>query len=152
MLSKDAQKSLDISLQNIFTSFFEDEVTSADILTKGKAHADKENNVVVVDNATSHDVQVSHQNLDPVLVGDTEQVFHTDAPSVPTMVGHSDPIDTSSFEESKSDNMDSNDLSLTKIPFSKNKGWQEVQSKKQKKATLAQYTRPATRASISISQ
>ncbi|PON50649.1 hypothetical protein PanWU01x14_221820 [Parasponia andersonii] len=108
------------------------------VSVKGKGHADKEDKVVVVDNATSQDdAQVLQQNLDPILVRDTDKVFHTEAPLHPTMVGNSNPIYTLSFEESKSDNMDTNDIFPTKVSFSKNKGWQEVQFKKQKKATKA---------------
>ncbi|PON46840.1 Zinc knuckle CX2CX4HX4C [Trema orientale] len=73
MVSKDAEKP-QMPLQNIFAFLFEDEVTSADILAKGKSHTDKEDAIVVVDNVTSQDVEVLHQNSNPIRVHDIDQV------------------------------------------------------------------------------
>ncbi|PON54934.1 hypothetical protein PanWU01x14_191800 [Parasponia andersonii] len=76
---------------------------------------------------------------------------HIEAPTAE--VGISDPKSSSSFVESKSDHsLDTSDLSLTKVFTSKDEGWQEVQSKKKKKASQAQYSKPVTRASKTNSQ
>ncbi|PON61248.1 Zinc knuckle CX2CX4HX4C [Parasponia andersonii] len=51
-------------------------------------------------------------------------------------------IGSSSIEESKSDSLNTSDLSPTKAFASYDEGWQEVQSRKKKKAPLAQFSRP----------
>ncbi|PON50333.1 Zinc knuckle CX2CX4HX4C [Parasponia andersonii] len=61
-------------------------------------------------------------------------------------------IGSSSVEESKSDSLNTSDLSPTKVFTSHNEGWQEVQSRKKKKAPPAQFSRPVTRSTKSNSQ
>ncbi|PON42859.1 Endonuclease/exonuclease/phosphatase [Trema orientale] len=60
--------------------------------------------------------------------------------------------DSSSFQESTNDSFNTSDLSPTKVFALKDEGWQEVQSEKKKKASQAQFTRPFTRSSRTISQ
>ncbi|PON62524.1 hypothetical protein TorRG33x02_278980, partial [Trema orientale] len=55
--------------------------------------------------------------------------------------------DSSFIHESTNDSLNTSDLSPTKVFASKDEGWQEVQSKKKKKAAQAQFTRPITRSS-----
>ncbi|PON41489.1 hypothetical protein PanWU01x14_289340, partial [Parasponia andersonii] len=89
LVSKDAQKSQDMPLQNIFASLFKSEITSANILAKGKSHANKEDTVVVVDTVPFQDIQVLHPNSNLILVHDIDQVVHTKAPLDPIMVDNS---------------------------------------------------------------
>ncbi|PON68291.1 hypothetical protein PanWU01x14_096110 [Parasponia andersonii] len=65
---------------------------------------------------------------------------------------HSQDKDSSSFQESTNDSLNRSNLSPTKFFASKDEGWQEVQSKKKKKASQAQFTRPFTWSSKTISQ
>ncbi|PON90216.1 LOW QUALITY PROTEIN: hypothetical protein TorRG33x02_140660 [Trema orientale] len=65
---------------------------------------------------------------------------------------HSQEKDSSSFQESTNDSLNTSDLSPTKVFTSRDEGWQEVQSKKKKKASQAQFTRPFTRSSKNTSQ
>ncbi|PON62527.1 Zinc knuckle CX2CX4HX4C [Trema orientale] len=58
----------------------------------------------------------------------------------------------SSIEEPKSDSLNTSDLSPTKVFASRDEGWQEVQSRKKKKAPLAQFSWPVTRSTKSTSQ
>ena len=65
---------------------------------------------------------------------------------------HSQGKDTSSLHEFTNDSSNTSDLSPTKVFASKDEGWQEVQSKKKKKAVQAQSTRPTTRSSKTLPQ
>ncbi|PON72885.1 Zinc knuckle CX2CX4HX4C [Parasponia andersonii] len=172
VVSKDVQKSSDVPVTKIFTSLasdlgkdnslvrfgnMEDEVEIVNSLEKNKAHYDKEDELAAIDeNVNSkEDVALNHDsehilNMDKVV--NTE--VHEEHIEVPTAeIGSSDPKGSSSFAESKSDHsLDTSDLSPTKVFTLKDEGWQEVQSKKKKKASQAQYSKPVTRASKSISQ
>ncbi|PON34731.1 hypothetical protein PanWU01x14_341990 [Parasponia andersonii] len=143
VVSKDVQKSPDMPVTKIFTSLaldldknnslvrfgnMEDEVEIVDNLEKNKAHYDKEDELVAIDeNVNSkEDVALNHDsehisNMDKVVNTEVHEK-HIEAPT--TEVGISDPKDSSSSVESKSDhNMDTSDLSPTKVFTSKYEGW-----------------------------
>ncbi|PON69642.1 hypothetical protein PanWU01x14_087650 [Parasponia andersonii] len=134
----------------------EDEVEIVDNLEKNKAHYDKEDELATIDENvnTKEDIALNYDpehisNMDKV-VNTEVHVEHTEAPTAE--VGISDPKGSSSFVESKSNHsLDTSDLSLTKVFTSKDEDWQEVQSKKKKKASQTQYSKPITRASKTTS-
>ncbi|PON38406.1 hypothetical protein PanWU01x14_312860 [Parasponia andersonii] len=135
----------------------EDEVEIVDRLEKNKAHYDKEDELVAIDeNVNSkEDVALNHDsehnsNMDKVV---NTEVHEEHIKASTAEVGISDPKGSSSFAESKSDHsLDTSDLSPTKVFTSKDEGWQKEQSKKNKKASQAQYSKPVTRASKTTSQ
>ncbi|PON33778.1 hypothetical protein PanWU01x14_349880 [Parasponia andersonii] len=135
----------------------EDEVEIVDNLEKNKAHYDKEDELATIDeNVNSkEDAALNHVsehilNMDKVVNTEVHEE-HIEAST--TDVGISDPKGSSSFVESKSDHcLETSDLSSTKVFTLKDEGWQEVQSKKKKKASQAQYSKPVTRASKTTSQ
>ncbi|PON72496.1 Zinc knuckle CX2CX4HX4C [Parasponia andersonii] len=101
-------------------------------------------------------VNASHDDADnaksPITkTAHLEEGLHVDAATVlPDQQNESK--DSSSFEESKSDSLNTSDLSPFKVFALKDEIWQEVQSKKKKKATqaLAQHSKPITRSSKTI--
>ncbi|PON49252.1 hypothetical protein PanWU01x14_231270, partial [Parasponia andersonii] len=149
----------DLDKDNSLVHFgnMEAEVKIVDSLEKNKAHYDKEDELAAIDENinSKEDVALNHDlehipNMDKVVNTEVHEE-HIKAPTVE--VGISDPKGSSSFEESKSDHsLDTSDLSLTKVFTSKDEGWQEVQSKKKKKASQAQYFKSVTRASKTTSQ
>ncbi|PON42273.1 hypothetical protein PanWU01x14_283250 [Parasponia andersonii] len=60
--------------------------------------------------------------------------------------------ESSLLDASRSDSIDTSDLSPTKVFSLRDEGWQEVQSKKKNKTTHCQYTKLVTRVSKTISQ
>ncbi|PON31533.1 hypothetical protein PanWU01x14_369180, partial [Parasponia andersonii] len=171
VVSKDVQKSPDMPVTKIFTSLasdlgkdnslvhfgnMEDEVEIVDSLENNKAYYDKEDELAAIDeNVNSkEDVALNHDsehvsNMDKVV---NTEVHEEHIEALAAEVSISDPKGSSSFAESKSDHsLDTSDLSPTKVFISKDKGWQEVQSKKKKKASQAQYSKPVTRASKTTS-
>ncbi|PON42039.1 Zinc knuckle CX2CX4HX4C [Parasponia andersonii] len=146
VVSKDVQKSPDVPVMKIFTSLvsdlgkdnslvhfgnMEDEVKIVNSLEKNKAHYDKEDELVAIDeNVNSkEDVALNHDsehisNMDKV-VNTKVHEEHIKTPT--TKVGISDLKGSSTFTESKSDHsLDTSDLSPTKVFTSKDEGWQEV--------------------------
>ncbi|PON80010.1 hypothetical protein PanWU01x14_004600, partial [Parasponia andersonii] len=172
VVSKDVKKSLNVPVKKIFKSLasdldkdntlvcfrnIEDEVKIIDNLLKNKAHYDKDDKLAAIDENvnTKEDVALNHDsehilNMNKVVNTEVHEEY-IEAPIAE--VGISDPKGSSSFAESKSDHsLDTSDLSPTKVFTSKDESWQEVQSKKKKKASQAQYSKPVTRASKTISQ
>ncbi|PON72336.1 Zinc finger, CCHC-type [Parasponia andersonii] len=168
---KDIQKSPDVPVKKILTSLasdldkdntlvhfgnMEDEVKIVDSLEKNKAHYDKDDKLAVIDENvnTKEDVALNYNseyisNIDKVV---NTQVYEEHIEALTTEVGIFDLKYSSSFVESKSNHsLDTSDLSPTKVFTSKDEGWQEVQSKKKKKASQAQYSKPVTRASKTTS-
>ncbi|PON37418.1 Zinc knuckle CX2CX4HX4C [Parasponia andersonii] len=139
VVSKDVQKSLNVPVEKIFTSLasdlekdntlvhfgnIEDEVEIFDSLEKNKAHYDKDDELVTIDENinTKEDVALNHDseyisNMDKVVNTEVHEEY-IEAPTAE--VGISDPKGSSSFAESKSDHsLDTSDLSLTKVFTSK---------------------------------
>ncbi|PON56049.1 hypothetical protein PanWU01x14_184080 [Parasponia andersonii] len=172
VVSKGVQKSPDVPVTKIFISLasdlgkdnslvhfgnMKDEGEIVDSLEKNKAHYDKEDELVAIDENVNSKEDVASNHVSDhisnmVKVVNTEvHEEHIEASTVE--VGISDPKGSSSFAESKSDHsLDTSDLSPNKVFTSKCEGWQEVQSKKKKKVSQAQYSKPVMGASKTISQ
>ncbi|PON71075.1 hypothetical protein PanWU01x14_075140 [Parasponia andersonii] len=143
----------DLGKNNSLVHFgnMEDEVEIVDSLEKNKANYDKEDELAAIDEIVNskEDVALNHDseyisNMDKVV---NTEVHEEHIEALAAEIGISDPKSSSFFMESKSDHsLYTNDLSTTKVFTSKEEGWQEVQSKKKKKASQAQYFKPVTRA------